>query len=404
MWCPDGAETTAKLFVDFSPEVVFYDFDGPRIFSVRDQDGLLFLAYQCDESSSIRRFLVVPLNAALEHGIRTGTLPVRDAITQPHLFVADIDNRNTPVSLWKTSLDKVPEDVLPRAGTMLLPELQPFFTIRFVGKQIGKGTTIASVIRSSMDRAEKCLKTLIHVVIDRTAPNSRPLGPIRRLYDLPTTSFAFNSFEVAFGSPTTDAQQCFKGIGESPQQAVAGIFMEVSRYLSMGLEWLASDPNTAESLNGSEAERRAILQALLHVVPTSHGSIETIELGGKLLRELIVRNPKACKLNRAMRPSLRRITESVSKHEDRIVTLSGRVREADVDTQTFELRNVDAHEEDTRLAYQDDLQDDVLDALGAEYKVKVVARRTPRKPGFEAIAIEKAIDSEDVSTDATKQS
>ena len=63
MWNHDGKPIDPSRFKPFDPVEVLYEFDGPRIFTIRDADGELDLAYWSDEEQGVARYVVVPTTA-----------------------------------------------------------------------------------------------------------------------------------------------------------------------------------------------------------------------------------------------------------------------------------------------------------------------------------------------------
>ena len=59
MWHVNG-KPISGAWLNLEPVRVLYDFDGPRIFTCKDVNGTLFLAYQCGEDRETMRFLIVP--------------------------------------------------------------------------------------------------------------------------------------------------------------------------------------------------------------------------------------------------------------------------------------------------------------------------------------------------------
>ena len=106
-------------WLDFEPEHILHEYDGPRIFTTRAQDGQLFLAFFCDRERAGVRFLVVPFDEDQERRLVTGKINLRDALTPPRMFVFDLDQQWTPVRCWQVSLDDLPPQLLPKPGVML---------------------------------------------------------------------------------------------------------------------------------------------------------------------------------------------------------------------------------------------------------------------------------------------
>jgi len=106
-------------WLDLKPIRVLYDFDGPKIFTCKDQTGQPFLAFQCSVDRSTMRYLVVPFGDGLETRLTNGDINVRDALTRPKMWVFDLDNSWQPVRCWRVSVDDLPSHLLPRPGAAL---------------------------------------------------------------------------------------------------------------------------------------------------------------------------------------------------------------------------------------------------------------------------------------------
>jgi hypothetical protein len=104
----------------------------------------------------------------------------------------------------------------------------------------------------------------------------------RLYYDLPAKRFVGASFEIRFGWPQLDP----RAVEKSPALvAMRGeIVNEISRLLSVGIQWCAS-PDSGELAGKDPEERRAILEAMEFLSPSQTGTyIEQIQIGGALAR------------------------------------------------------------------------------------------------------------------------
>lgn len=123
MWSVPGKPVDPALFRPFQPLHVLYEFEGPRTFTLADQNQELYLAHWCDEDTERVRYLVVPFSDEFVERLERGKLTLRDALDQPRLWVLDVDHTGAPQSAWRTSLAALPADILPKPGTALLPAL-----------------------------------------------------------------------------------------------------------------------------------------------------------------------------------------------------------------------------------------------------------------------------------------
>lgn len=125
MWLPTGKPFDMNRFTPFEPADVLYDFDGPRIFTLRDADGELNLACWSDAEATVDRYVVVPTTAAEVERLRAGQLSTLDALGQARCWICDIAVDGSVVSCLRVDIDSIPRDALPAAGTMLLPTHPP---------------------------------------------------------------------------------------------------------------------------------------------------------------------------------------------------------------------------------------------------------------------------------------
>jgi hypothetical protein len=116
--------TTAFDWIDITPVNVLYEFDGPRIFTCRDNAGELLLAYQCGAEGPASRFGVVPFTPALERRMVDGEITVRESLDQPRTWLIDVNADWEITAAWQVRMEDIAPSCLPRAGAMLLPSLQ----------------------------------------------------------------------------------------------------------------------------------------------------------------------------------------------------------------------------------------------------------------------------------------
>jgi hypothetical protein len=124
MWKVAGTPV-ATDWLDLEPVRILYAFDGPRIFTCKDNAGNLFLAYQCDEDGEALRFLVVPFSEDLERKLTGGEIDVRDALSGPSVWLFDLGNRWQVLRSWKVETRDLPGDTLPAHGVMLWAHVPP---------------------------------------------------------------------------------------------------------------------------------------------------------------------------------------------------------------------------------------------------------------------------------------
>ena len=118
MWNVVGAPI-AHDWIDFEPIDTLYYFDFPMIFTCKDVAGNLYLAYNCDCDSNGLRFLVVPCDDSLVVSLVNGKINLRDALCKNRAWIFDLNKKWESVSAWSVDVYELPNDALPRPGTML---------------------------------------------------------------------------------------------------------------------------------------------------------------------------------------------------------------------------------------------------------------------------------------------
>src|SRR5438128_291687 len=123
MWQVRGK--AEQIGLSLEPDRVLYEYDGPRVFTCKDSLDNMYLAYLCDEDTSLMRFLVVSFSARLLDDLTSGKINMRDALSRPRAWLVDVDNDWRITRSWRVDIEAVPDDVLPRPGVMLWRHLTP---------------------------------------------------------------------------------------------------------------------------------------------------------------------------------------------------------------------------------------------------------------------------------------
>ncbi|HEV3255255.1 MAG TPA: OB-fold nucleic acid binding domain-containing protein [Gemmataceae bacterium] len=368
-----GVAVEPARFAPFQPSKVLYDFDGPRTLTFLGNDGELYLALWFDENREAVRYLVVPFSEPLVQRLETGQISVREALEQPRLWVVDIDNLGKPVMATRTTLADLAQDELPVPGTMLLPSLEPLLSLRAIGEPIQAGRVPGSVIRFAIEGPQKAIKVLAEHALNVRQQAGRPLRALKRLYDLPTQSVRFASFEVRFRSPLSEPN-LFEGLTIAEVQEETSALDQVGQLLRAGLDWLSAGGSIGGKLpvpNDLETSR-AIVRALKHITPSSHGAIRELELRGSLVQSMAA----PFRLDRDARAVVNATLRRFPTPTERSVRLVGRVRELDADSLRFELRDIEGEMTMRQCFFDEELWDDVRDLLGEEDRVEVLGVET----------------------------
>ena len=125
MWNINGKPANFSRFQPFEPAEVLYEFDGPRIFTLTDNDDELNLVYWSDENDQICRYVVVPTTVKILTALKKGSISVFDALNQPRCWLCDSNHLGELTGCQRVEFEDIPRDSLPGIGTMLLPSLEP---------------------------------------------------------------------------------------------------------------------------------------------------------------------------------------------------------------------------------------------------------------------------------------
>jgi hypothetical protein len=368
-----GVDYPLDLFGSLEPDDVLYEFDGPRIFISINGYGDKFLVYQCAEQESLCRYVVVPAAEELLQNLRTGLMTMRDALSQPWTWLVEKLHSGQVTRARKINIRDLPQNALPRPGTLLLPSLRPFLSLRMVGEKLGAGTVPASVIRRAVEGATTALKILVDWSLQTASVGGRPEDRLRRYYDLPTQRVAFASFEIAFAHPALTAQ-----VDLLKEKEDARVLDKIGTLLQRGLEW-ASSPQE-QPMPGSP-ESRVILEALSKLAPPRHGVVTEVHVGGTIAGQTT--RPRV--LTRSSSDRIRRTLDS-TKTDIQPVKEEGFVREFDKDKLTFTLRDDDGNHIG-RCNFTESLYDDALAAFDSEEMVTVLGYRSTTRDTIDILSI-----------------
>lgn len=374
MWQVNGKKVDNKRFARFEPIRVLNYYDGPRIFTFKDIDDALCLAYWNDEDDTSSRFLVVAVDEQLISDLERGLISVREILTQPRLWTVDWQEQSGVVAVWLIALHDVPEDSLPKSRTMLHRSLDPILSLRAIGETIRAGEIPGSVVRSTVEGAQKALKCLAEYEIDLQSTKGRPSRALQKLYDLPVQKTLAASFEVQFRSPLSEPS-LFDGLDEEEIREETKVLGLVSEHLKIGLEWLTTNPTEASALPVPDNPElsRCIIKALKHLTPSPRGPVRELEIRGKMASDSF----EPFRLIRTSRSIVNGALARIPNNQEQRVELKGRIRELNERLMRFELHNIDNPPKPFRVCeFDNNLWDDVYEMLGVEETVDVLGVET----------------------------
>ncbi len=374
MWEIKGKQVDLKRFMPFEPLRVLNYYDGPRIFTFNDADDALCLACWSDEDETHSRFLVVPVTDGIIAHLEDGLLSVREALAQPRLWVVDWSQDGSLAGAWLVDHQDVPVDSQPQPRTMLHRSLDPILSLRATGEAIRPGEIPGSVIKSTVEGAQRAIKCLAEYEMDLPTRKGRPSRALRKLYDLPVQKTLAASFEVQFRSPLNEPT-LFEGLEESEILEEKGVLSHVADHLKTGLSWLTTTTSVASALPVPENPdlSLAIIKALKFLAPSPRGPIREMEIRG----ELAIQSAEPVRLSRNVRSILNGAMSRIPATKQRRVELSGRIREVDERMMRFELHDEKLTPATIRVCeFDPDLWDDVYEMFGVEETVDVIGIET----------------------------
>lgn len=374
MWEIKGKPIDPRRFMPFEPLRILNYYDGPRIFTFHDADDALCLACWSDEDEGRSRFLVVAVSNQIIADLEGGLLSVREALAQPRLWVVDWAQDGTLTGAWLVAHQDVPKDSQPQPRTMLHQSLDPILSLRATGEAIRPGEIPGSVIKSTVEGAQRAIKCLAEYEMELPARGGRPSRALQKLYDLPVQKTLAASFEVQFRSPLSEPN-LFEGLGESEIREEHDVLKRVSNHLRTGLNWLTTAPTDASALPvpGDPELSRAIIKALKFLTPSPRSPIREMEIRGGLATQSI----EPIRLSRSARSILNGALSRVPAMRERRVELTGRIRELNERLMRFELHDETHPTPIIRVCeFEPDLWDDVYEMLGIEETVDVFGIET----------------------------
>ena len=378
-WEMKGQECDSDNFRDFDIKEVLIEYDGPRLF-VAQTAMCTALFMLVDEAERAMRFIVVPTSERIISELKSGIISVRGALDQPLMWIVETNMEYQPEFASCTSLEELPQGILPEQGLMLWPHLQPAFTLRAIGEDLSAGSVPASVIRQVIEGASTALRKAASYVLNEPNRQGRARNSLKRLYDLPAQRFAYNSFEIAFRLPEEEQEALWPDDDTSEMQKIgAALQQAISKSLSS-----ASDDNILEALDIE------LLEALEKLVPPSSGIVTEFQVGGTLVN----REGKSYTLDRNVSKNVRKALQAVRGKVEKITTIEGTVSEMDKDNLSFTLRQT-SDGKDHICTFSADLYDEVIDAFVNGHRATVSGRETLKNGNIEVSIFNTAVQDSD---------
>lgn len=308
--------------------------DGPRIFITRNSAGNLLFAYQCDQSSDLWRYLLVPCSDLRLAQFSEGKISIVQMLNQPWDWVADIRDGSDIESMWVVDPAVLPDDYRPQPNVYLTHVSEPELSVRYVGASFHEQSVPLSVIRTASERVTAAFRGLVDFVGNRLHRSAFSEKESRDLADVRVHGVLLASFQLAIDIP------------DSSDQRHQTIWQEVRRLLERAVQW-GADPELIDRASDSDPEEDvAVLQAIESLAPTGRTEVEEVQLGGRLVSRL---RPGPVPLRKETR---RRVQSSIKNKVSKLepesrfrqwpsgILAVGRLTAADKSLNTFYLRDV----------------------------------------------------------------
>jgi len=119
MYAIKGEPVAKNPVPEFDAEEVLCYFDGPRICTLKDIRGKLYLAYWSDTDGTLNRYIVVPTNPKTVKELKEKKVDLLTALNQSKCFVFDVTGHDI-ISCISVTFADIPADALPASGVMLI--------------------------------------------------------------------------------------------------------------------------------------------------------------------------------------------------------------------------------------------------------------------------------------------
>ncbi len=290
-WQSEGADEHGR-FHDLTPVDILEWFDGPRLFTFREEQ-ILYLAYACGESDRTIRYLITPIDQDRIEALQRGHLSLLDAIKAPVVWALDMTEGKTG-SVKRLAWRAVPPTVVPAPHVFLRPNLAPILEV-----YVSSNTFFFEITAGQLNKYLESSYSLLRRFFQSVEWEGG--------FDPPVHQLSVGSLRVSFGTP-----------GHST--------------IDQRLEELAAQFKEKIGDNGDPT----MVDAILRICPFQNtGPADSVSLSGRLVQGLPIILRRG---DRAIwRDKLRIIQKQrVARRRE----MEGRVEEIDWGRWTFTLRDL----------------------------------------------------------------
>ncbi len=196
--------------------------------------------------------------------------------------------------------------------------------MRIAGPEIEIGDAPTSVVTQMLDILRRGVQTVAEF-LQRGAVAARPTTSLKQACDLRIVGWMPGSVQVGLRLPEIPLEEP-GGLSASHQAREAlGLYLDAASWVGSEAE-----PDELERTIPDREQRRLLLNQIARIVPRPRGAAETVELSGRLMRGPV-------QLKRASRQRVR--TALLQTITEELVTVTGLLREIDLDGRSFIIRD-----------------------------------------------------------------
>jgi len=239
----------------------------------------------------------------------------------------------------------------------------PGVWLRLIGPSIQLGSASASILTSTIENFRKSIRSITAILKGEMPYRKGGISKdVETSCDLVIIGLATGSLRVGLGLPPERQINLFD-TQEEPVVKAINTFMKVASW--------ASDPDVLPELPDSISNlssRDYILRQVMNMAPSTKLPVNIIEFSGTL-----VHFPKPPLLTKVARSRLRDLIAKETGAEN--IEVVGKIREIDLDTMKFYLRERPNNEPQLHCHVSEELIDDAKAALGEQVKIAGTVKR-----------------------------
>ena len=333
MW--STAEPSERAWSDkpIEPVEVLYEFDGPLTF-IATFGMFQALFHKIGQRSGSHFFCVVELSDHQLECLKSGNLSVRGALHSHRLWVMETTSEIVVKRYWASSIENMPEKLLPRRGIGLYPhflrcpdlieQVDAFFSMAYVGPRLKPSGTPFTIFKNIIDASYNAARRVLS-----------PLefaGARSGTFDFPARAIP-GSLVVVLDAPRIGQTQLQKRMNnrKATVEDARGIFAHQRTQFLDEIEELLKAAANGGVGDAIAEERYSLLDNLQHIIPSDENEIDSVEFTAPMtasIRSIIVNEEYGSELYRALR-----------RVESKSITDIGRVEIVNSPSRTFVYRS-----------------------------------------------------------------